>query len=248
MDSLCRPDENRLLATLPPEEVNRLLPNLELVTLHLGQVMADAGQAPTHAYFPTTAIVSMVYVTENGDSAEIAVIGNDGVVGISLFLGGDRTPSCTVVHNAGQAYRLPSRHLAAEFERRAVVMRLLLRYTQALVTQITQTAVCNRHHRLEQQLCRWLLLRLERTVVDELIITHDIISTLLGVRREGVSHEAGKLQTAGLIRYRRGRLKVLDRAGLERVVCECFGVVQKEYARLLPDDAPRPTPPQHQAP
>ena len=176
MDSLCRPGENRLLATLPPEEVNRLLPNLELVTLHLGQVMADAGQAPTHAYFPTTAIVSMVYVTENGDSAEIAVIGNDGVVGISLFLGGDRTPSCSVVHNAGQAYRLPSRHLAAEFERRAVVMRLLLRYTQALVTQITQTAVCNRHHHLEQQLCRWLLLRLERSVTDELTVSQPALA------------------------------------------------------------------------
>lgn len=234
MDSLCRPDENRLLATLPPEEVNRLLPNLELVTLHLGQVMADAGQAPTHAYFPTTAIVSMLYVTENGDSAEIAVIGNDGVVGISLFLGGDRTPGCTVVHNAGQAYRLPSRHLAAEFERRAVVMRLLLRYTQALVTQITQTAVCNRHHHLEQQLRRWLLMRLERSVTDELTVTHEIISTLLGVRREGISYEARKLQVSGLIRYRRGTLRVLDREGLMRVVCECFGVVHKEYERLLP--------------
>jgi CRP-like cAMP-binding protein len=234
MYRLDRPEGNRLLATLPTAEFDRLLPNLELVTLTHGQVMAESGQTPSHAYFPTTAIVSMLYVMENGDSAEVAVVGNEGVVGISLFLGGDRTPSITIVQNTGHAYRLPSRHLSAEFDRRAAMMRLLLRYTQALVTQMTQSAVCNRHHLLEQQLCRWLLMRLDRLGRDELLVTHEMIANLLGVRREGVTEEAVKLQAAGLLRYKRGKVEVLDRAGLERVVCECFEVVKNEYDRLLP--------------
>lgn len=235
MDSPGRPQENRLLATLPPEASERLLPNLELVNLQVGQVVSDAGQTPTHAYFLTTAIVSVVYIMDNGDAAEVAVIGNEGVVGIALFLGGKQTPGSTVVQHAGQALRLPSRQLAAEFDRRAAVMRLLLRYTQAVVTQMTQTAVCYRHHRLEQQLCRWLLMRIERVTDDRVSATHQQIAYLLGVRREGVTHEARKLQLAGLICYQRGSLKVLDRMGLEQLVCECFGVVQQEYERLLHD-------------
>jgi CRP-like cAMP-binding protein len=237
MDFPGRPQENHLLATLPPEVSERLLPNLELVTLQVGQVMADAGQTPTHAYFPTTAIVSVVYVMENGDAAEVAVIGNDGVVGIALFLGGKQSPGSTVVQHAGEAFRLPSRQLAVEFERRAALMRLLLRYTQALVTQMTQTAVCYRHHRLEQQLCRWLLMRMELIAHDQVSATHQHMAYFLGVRREGVTQEARKLQRSGLIRYQRGTVEVLDRAGLEELVCECFGVVRHEYERLLPGKA-----------
>jgi CRP-like cAMP-binding protein len=234
MYSRDRPEDNYLLATLPTAEFDRLLPNLELVALELGQVITDSGRKISHAYFPTTAIISMMYMMENGDSAEIAVVGRDGVVGIALFLGGDKTSSKTVVQNAGKAYRLASRHLAAEFDLHGAMMRTLLRYTQALVAQMTQIAVCNLHHRLEQQLCRWLLVRVDLVPSDALTVTHELIGQMLGVRREGVTVEASKLQAAGLIRYKRGLVEVVDRAGLERLVCECFGVVRDEYERLLP--------------
>lgn len=239
---LCRTGAqlNNLLASLPPDELDRLLPNLELVNLKVGQVMAFSGQAMSHAYFPTTAILSMLYVMENGDSAETAMVGRDGIVGISLFLGGGETHNSTVVQNAGQAYRVASRHLAAEFDRHASMMRILLVYTQTLVTQMTQTAACNRHHRLDQQLCRWLLLRVELLGTCDLAVTHSLIANMLGVRREGVTTEAGKLQAAGVIRYKRGRMQVLERTGLEKVVCECFAVVKKEYGRMLPWNAKSP--------
>jgi CRP-like cAMP-binding protein len=229
-----RPEDNYLLATLPTEDFDRVLPNLELVTLEVGEVMAHPGQKISHAYFPTTAIISMMYMMENGDSAEIAVVGRDGVVGISLFLGSGRTSSSTVVQNAGQAYRLSSHNLALEFDRHSAMMRTLLRFTQATVAQITQLAVCNRHHRLEQQLCRWLLVRVDLAPAEVLTITHELIGKMLGVRREGITTEASKLKSAGFIRYKRGLVQVVDRAGLERLVCECFGVVKDEYARLLP--------------
>ena len=220
MDCRDRPEDNYLLATLTTAEFDRLLPNLELVTLELGQVMAESGQKISHAYFPTTAIISMMYMMENGDSAEIAVVGRDGVVGISLFLGGGKATSKTVVQNAGKAYRLSSRHLAAEFDLHGAMMRTLLRYTQALVAQMAQTAVCNLHHRLEQQLCRWLLVRVDLVPADALTVTHELIGNMLGVRREGVTGEASKLQVAGFIRYKRGLVQVVDRAGLERLVCD----------------------------
>ncbi|WP_268796723.1 Crp/Fnr family transcriptional regulator [Pseudomonas huanghezhanensis] len=229
-----RPEDNYLLATLPTADFDRVLPNLELVTLEAGQVMAEPGQPISYAYFPTTAIISMIYMMENGDSAEVAVVGRDGVVGISLFLGGGKTSSSTVVQNAGQAYRLSSRNLALEFDRHSAMMRTLLRFTQATVAQMTQIAVCNLHHRLEQQLCRWLLVRVDLVPSELLTITHELIGKMLGVRREGVSIEASKLQAGGLIRYKRGLVQVVDRAGLERLVCECFGAVKDEYARLLP--------------
>jgi len=234
MFCLSPPERNNLLATLPAADFNRLIPNLELVTLEPGQIMAGLGQKLSYVYFPTTAIISMLCEMADGESAEIAVIGRDGVVGISLFLGGDKTSSSIVVHNAGQAYRLSSRHLAVEFDRHAAMMRILLRYTQTLVTQMTQTAACNRLHRIEQQLCRWLLLRTELLAADNVTITHELIAKMLGVRREGVSTAAGKLQVAGIIRYKRGRVLILNRASLERLVCECFGVVKEEYERLLP--------------
>ena len=238
-----RPEDNHLLASLPTADFERVFPHLELVTLELGQVMAESGQKISHAYFPTTAIISMMYTMENGDSAEIAVVGRNGVVGISLFLAGGKTSSSTVVQNAGLAYRLSSSHLAAEFDMHAAMMRILLRYTQALVAQMTQTAVCNLHHRLEQQLCRWLLARVDLVSSDSLTATHELIGNMLGVRREGVTGEASKLQTAGLIQYKRGRVKVIDRAGLERLACECFRLVKEEYERLLPrmaDDMHKP--------
>jgi CRP-like cAMP-binding protein len=245
MNSRDRPEDNYLLATLTTAEFDRLLPNLELVTLELGQVLADSGRKISHAYFPITAIISMMYMMENGDSAEIAVVGRDGVVGISLFLGSGKTSSKTVVQNGGKAYRLSSRHLAAEFDRHGAMMRTLLRYTQALVAQMTQTAVCNLHHKLEQQLCRWLLVRVDLVPADALTVTHELIGQMLGVRREGVTVEASKLQAAGLIRYKRGLVEVVDRAGLERLVCECFGVVKEEYERLLPRTVHDMHKPQH---
>lgn len=227
------PRMNQLLAALPDAEWQRWLPNLESVELPLGQVLYESGVAMSHVYFPTTAIVSLLYVMEDGASAEIAVTGNEGVVGISLFMGGETTPSRAVVQSAGRAFRLKAKIIKDEFNR-APVLHLLLRYTQALITQMAQTAACNRHHSLDQQLCRWLLLSMDRLQGNELVMTQELISNMLGVRREGVTESALKLQKAKLIRYSRGHITVLDRAGLERQSCECYAVVKKEYDRLLP--------------
>ena len=229
------PKENHLLAALPDAEWQRWLPQLELVEMPLGQVLYESGTNLKHVYFPTTAIVSLLYVMENGTSAEIAVVGNEGLVGISLFMGGESTPSRAVVQSAGQGFRLKAQLMKDEFNRAGPVMHLLLRYTQALITQMAQTAVCNRHHSLDQQLCRWLLLSLDRMKGLELVMTQELIANMLGVRREGVTEAAHKLQVAGLIRYARGHISVLDRKGLEKRVCECYAVVKKEYDRLLPE-------------
>ena len=228
------PRRNHLLASLPDAEWQRWRPLLEWVDMPLGHVMYESGATLSHVYFPTSAIVSLLYVMENGASAEIAVVGNEGIVGISLFMGGESTPSRAVVQSAGTGFRLSSEHIKEEFKR-APVLHLLLRYTQALITQMAQTAVCNRHHSLDQQLCRWLLLSLDRLQGDELVMTQELISNMLGVRREGVTEGALKLQEAGCIRYARGRIKVLDRAGLEKRTCECYAVVKTEYDRLLPN-------------
>ncbi len=228
------PRQNRLLAALPDSEWQRWLPQLEFVELPLGRVLYESGATLQHVYFPTTAIVSLLYVLENGASAEIAVVGNEGIVGVSLFMGGGSTPSRAVVQSAGQGYRLRSQAMKDEFDRAGPVLHLLLRYTQALITQMAQTAVCNRHHSLDQQLCRWLLLSLDRLQGSELVMTQELIANMLGVRREGVTESALSLQKAGLIRYARGRISVLDRPGLERRTCECYAVVRKEYDRLLP--------------
>lgn len=228
------PNQNHLLAALPTAEFERLAKHLEPVTMPLGQILYEPGSQLQHAYFPTTAIVSLHYVTESGASSETAGVGNEGVVGISLFMGGDTTPSSAVVQTAGQAYRLERSLLKQEFNRGGVMLRLLLRYTQALITQMAQTAVCNRHHALDQQLCRWLLLSLDRLPGTELVMTQELIANMLGVRREGVTEAAGRLQAEGLIHYRRGHIKVLDRAKLEKCVCECYAVVKKEFDRLLP--------------
>lgn len=228
------PRQNHLLAALPAAEYERLLPHLEYVQMPLGEALCESGGQLKHVYFPTTAIVSLLYVLEDGASAEIAVVGNEGILGISLFMGGETTPSRAVVQSAGYGYRLKSQFLKEEFNRAGPMMRLLLRYTQALITQMTQTAVCNRHHSVEQQLCRWLLLSLDRLSNDELHMTQELIADMLGVRREGVTEAAGKLQRAGLIEYRRGHIKVMDRPGLERRVCECYQVVKTEFDRLLP--------------
>ncbi|MBC5785331.1 Crp/Fnr family transcriptional regulator [Ramlibacter sp. USB13] len=233
------PPRNRLLAALPPEEWARWQPHLEPVAMPLGQVLSESGVAMSHVYFPTTSIVSLLYVMEDGASAEIAVVGNEGIVGVSLFMGGESTPSSSVVQSAGAGLRMPARVLKEEFNRSAAVLHLLLRYTQALITQMAQTAVCNRHHSLDQQLCRWLLLSLDRLESNALVMTQELIANMLGVRREGVTEAALKLQRAGLIDYRRGRITVLDRPGLERRTCECYAVVRKEYQRLL---AQRPVP------
>ena len=227
------PKQNHLLAALPAAEWQRWLPQLEWVNLPLGEILYESGSTLSHVYFPTTAIVSLLYVMENGSSAEIAVVGNEGLVGVSLFMGGESTPSRAVVQSAGQGFRLSSDAIKHEFKR-APVLHLLLRYTQALITQMAQTAVCNRHHSLDQQLCRWLLLSLDRLKGLELVMTQELIANMLGVRREGVTEGALKLQKAGLIRYSRGRIAVLDRAGLEARSCECYAVVKKEYDRLLP--------------
>jgi CRP-like cAMP-binding protein len=228
------PLQNQLLAALPKAELHRWQSFLELVEMPLGQVLYESGSTLEHVYFPTSAIVSLLYVMENGASAEIAVVGNEGLVGISLFMGGGSTPSRAVVQSAGQGFRLDSAHMKKEFDRAGPVMHLLLRYTQALITQMSQTAVCNRHHSLDQQLCRWLLLSLDRLAGSELQMTQELIANMLGVRREGVTESALKLQTAGLIRYARGRISVLDRSGLEQRSCECYAVVKREYDRLLP--------------
>ena len=227
------PKTNHLLAALPDAEWKRWSPQLELVEMPLGQVLYESGATLSHVYFPTTAIVSLLYVMENGSSAEIAVVGNEGIVGIALFMGGESTPSRAVVQSAGKGFRLPAQMIKTEFTL-APVLHLLLRYTQALITQMSQTAVCNRHHSLDQQLCRWLLLSLDRLEGSELVMTQELIASMLGVRREGVTEAALQLQAAKLIRYSRGRINVLDRPGLEKRSCECYGVVKKEYDRLLP--------------
>jgi len=228
------PLHNELLAALPPQERARWLPALEPVDMPLGQVLYESGMAMTHVYFPTTSIVSLLYVLENGSSAEIAVVGHEGIVGISLFMGGETTPSRSVVQSAGQGFRMRGQFLKDEFGRSGPVLHLLLRYTQALITQMSQTAVCNRHHSLDQQLCRWLLLSLDRLQTSELVMTQELIANMLGVRREGVTEAAANLQRAGLIQYRRGHITVVDREGLERRTCECYAVVKREYDRLLP--------------
>ncbi len=230
------PTQNRLLAALSPDVFDRLRPDLELVPMPLGKVLYESGAELAHVYFPVpSCIVSMLYVMEDGASAEIAVVGDEGMVGIALFMGGGTTPSRALVQSAGQAFVLKGKSLVREFERHSGLQILLLRYTQALMTQMSQTAVCNRHHSVEQQLCRWLLLSLDRLSTPELTMTQELIANMLGVRREGVTDAAGKLQAKGLIRYSRGRITVLDRPGLEAQVCECYAVVKKEYDRLLPE-------------
>jgi len=228
------PKRNHILAALPPAEWTRWKPLLEWVDMPLGEVVYESGSKLNHVYFPTTSIVSLLYVLENGDSAELAIVGNEGLVGIPIFMGGESTIGRAVVVSAGKGYRLRNEALKIEFASTSV-SNLLLRYTQALLTQIAQTAVCNRHHRLDQQLCRWLLLSLDRLQGNELMMTQELISNMLGVRREGVTESAAKLQKAGLIKYSRGRITIRDRAGLEARTCECYLVVKREYDRLLPD-------------
>ncbi len=226
---------NHLLAVLPEAEWARLEPQLVPVEMSLGKVVYESGDRLDHVYFPSTAIVSLLYVMEDGASAEIAIVGNEGVIGIALFMGGETTPNRAVVQSAGRAYRLDARILKEEFHRAGPVQRLLLRYTQALITQMAQTAVCNRHHSIDQQLCRWLLLSLDRLPSNELDMTQELIANMLGVRRAGVTEAAIKLQDAGLIRYSHGHIEVLNRDGLEKRVCECYDVVKRECDRLLPD-------------
>lgn len=227
--------KNHILAALPDPQWADWSPFLELVTMPLGHVLYEPGGKLAHMYFPITAIVSLLYVMENGASAEIAVVGNEGLVGVSLFMGGDTTPSRAVVQSAGAGCRLKADIMMGEFNRGGPTMHVLLRYTQALITQMAQTAVCNRHHSLDQQLCRWLLLSLDRLHGDVLVMTQELIANMLGVRREGVTDGALKLQKAGLIQYARGRITVLDRKGIEARACECYAVVKREYDRLLPD-------------
>ncbi|MBK7765603.1 MAG: Crp/Fnr family transcriptional regulator [Sulfuritalea sp.] len=233
MSSAHSPQQNHLLAALPAADFEPLAAHLELAPLRLGEMLYEPGGQMTHAYFPTTAIVSLHYVMESGASAESAGVGNEGVVGISLFMGGDTTPSSAVVQTAGHAYRLKSRVLKQEFNRGGLLQRILLRYTQALMTQMFQTAACTRHHSVEQQLCRWLLLTLDRVSSRELVMTQELVASMLGVRREGITEAAGRLQAAGLISYRRGHISVVDRTGLEARSCECYAVVRKELKRLL---------------
>jgi CRP-like cAMP-binding protein len=235
MTSAHDPNQNHLLAALLDAEFERLAPHLELIPMPLGEVLYESGGKMEYVYFPTTSIISLHYLLENGGSSEIAGVGNEGVLGISLFMGGQTTPSRGVVQTGGHGYRLRAHILMEEFNRAGPVLRLLLRYTQALLTQMSQTAVCNRHHTVEQQLCRWLLLTLDRLPTNELTMTQELIANMLGVRREGVTEAAGRLQGYGYISYRRGHITVLDRAGLEADVCECYAVVKKEFARLLSD-------------
>ncbi len=239
MPNRADPRENHLLSALPPSDFARLQPHLELVPMPLGYVLYESGLQLQHVYFPANCIVSLLYVMEDGHSAEIAVVGNEGIVGVALFMGGETTPSRGIVQSAGDAYRLPGRFLKDEFLRAGPLQHLLLRYTQALLTQMAQTAACNRHHSVDQQLCRWLLLSLDRLSTNELVMTQDLIANMLGVRREGVTESAGKLQSLGLIKYSRGRIKILDRAGLEQQACECYRVVKQEFDRLLPDEMAR---------
>jgi CRP-like cAMP-binding protein len=230
------PRANFLLAALPEAEWRRWEKQLEPVDMPLGKVLSESGAAMGHVLFPTTAIVSLLYVMENGASAEIAVVGREGIVGVSIFMGGESTSSRAVVQSAGVGFRLKANLLKEEFNRSGPVMHLLLRYTQALITQMTQTAACNRHHSLDQQLCRWLLLSLDRLSGSQLVMTQELMANMLGVRREGVTEAALNLQRLGLIRYSRGRISVLDRQGLEGRTCECYAVVKREYDRLLPDE------------
>jgi CRP-like cAMP-binding protein len=232
------PRQNQLLAALPDEDLQRWLPQLQWVDLPLGHVVYESGIQLSHAFFPTSAIVSLLYVMENGGSAEIAVAGREGLVGVSLFMGGGSTPNRAVVQSAGAGFRISARAIAEEFNRSAPVMHLLLRYTQALITQMTQTAACNRHHSLDQQLCRWLLLSLDRLPGNDIRMTQELIANMLGVRREGVTQAALNLQKNSLIRYSRGHIHVVDRPGLEQRSCECYAVVKREYDRLLPPRRP----------
>lgn len=228
------PRDNHVLSSLPPEEAARLFPQLKLVEMPLGMSVYESGVVQRFIYFPTNSIVSLLYVLEDGASAEIAVVGNEGAVGVSLFMGGETTPSRAVVQSAGFAFKLSSHALKQEFERHGHMLQVLLRYTQSLITQMTQTAVCNRHHSVDQQLCRWLLLSLDRLSGPHLKMTQELIADMLGVRREGVTTAAGKLQKLGVIRYRRGQITVIDRPKLEQLSCECYSVVKRETDRLLP--------------
>ena len=228
------PQQNHILDALPQPERERLFPHLRLVNLPLGKVLYESGDTLRHTYFPTDSIVSLLYVLQNGQSAEIAVVGNDGAIGVALFMGGETTTNRAIVQSAGSAYRLTGTRLKEEFELHGETLHILLRYTQSLLTQMAQTAVCNRHHTVDQQLCRWLLLSLDRLPSEELVMTQELIANMLGVRREGVTEAAGKLQKLGVIRYRRGEITVLDRPRLERLSCECYAVVKTETDRLLP--------------
>ncbi|HEJ5410920.1 TPA: Crp/Fnr family transcriptional regulator [Pseudomonas aeruginosa] len=228
------PLQNHLLAALTQEIQERLIPHLERVTLPLGKVLYESGDALRHVYFPTDAIVSLLHVMEDGASAEISVVGNEGLIGVAVFMGGESTPSRAIVQSAGHAYRLPGQKLKDEFNRHGEMLQLMLRYTQALITQMAQTAVCNRHHSIDQQLCRWLLLSLDRLPSNQLSMTQELIANMLGVRREGVTEAAGKLQKLGVIKYSRGHITVLDRPQLEALCCECYAVVKRETDRLLP--------------
>jgi CRP-like cAMP-binding protein len=229
------PLQNHLLAALPPADYERLAGYLDLASMPLGEVLYEPGGQLQHAYFPTSAIISLQYVCEDGASAEIAGVGNEGMLGVSLFMGGNTTPSSAVVQTAGHGYRVPAQHLLEEFNRGGVMLRLLLRYSQTLITQMTQTGVCNRHHSVAQQLCRWLLLTLDRLPSNDLVMTQELIASMLGVRRESVTEAAGQLRQRGVISYRRGHISVLDRSGLEANVCECYGAVRAEQDRLLHD-------------
>ena len=234
MPAATSPLQNHLLAALNPEVQQRLFPHLERVELPLGQVLYESGDALRHVYFPADSIVSLLYVMESGASAEIAVVGNEGLIGVSLFMGGESTPSRALVQSAGYAYRLLGQRLKDEFNRHGELLLLMLRYTQSLITQMAQTAVCNRHHSVDQQLCRWLLLSLDRLAGNQLVMTQELIANMLGVRREGVTDAAGKLQKLGVIEYSRGQITVLDRHRLEKLSCECYAVIKKETDRLLP--------------
>ena len=232
MSPIYRPEDNLVLNSLSAEVRGRLFPHLKLVNLPVGTVLYESGHLMRHIYFPTDSIVALLYVLANGASAELALVGNDGAIGISMFMGGESTTSRAVLQSAGSAYRLTGTRLRREFERHGELMQILLRYTQSLITQMAQTAVCNRHHSVDQQLCRWLLLSLDRLSANHLVMTHELIATMLGVRREGISDAAGKLQKRGVIRYTRGRITVLNRSKLEELSCECYGVVKKETDRL----------------
>lgn len=236
------PHQNRLLAALTTAEFEHLAPHLQLIPMPLGDVLCESGAKLKYAYFPTTAILSLQYIMENGASSEIAGVGNEGILGVSLFMGGATTLSRAIIQTGGYGYRLPTHLLMEEFDRAGFMMRLMLRYTQALITQMAQTAVCNRYHTVEQQLCRWLLLTLDRLPTNELTMTQELIAGMIGVRREGITEAAGYLQHAGIISYRRGHIKVLDRKGLATHACECYGVVKNEVDRLLCDVASRQEP------
>lgn len=233
------PEDNRLIAALPKEARDRLIPNLEMVTFPLGKVLYESGDTEHHVYFPTDCIVSLLYLMSNGASAEISVVGKEGIVGVAVFMGGESTTSRAIVQSAGTAFRLARQHLKDEFNRHGDLLDLMLRYTQSLITQMAQTAVCNRHHSIDQQLCRWLLLSLDRLSGNELTMTQELIANMLGVRREGVTEAAGKLDRLGVILYKRGRIRVLNRAELERRSCECYAVVKEECDRLLPGPSAR---------